>query len=577
LAWPAARGGPESKRQKERTSEQRLTPPRSLRFAILLEEVIDAGEHEAAEQRISHSLRRHVNLVFFGSVARSKNGTGQREAAEPGPSRPRRSSAVIDTRVIYCGDCLDQLRKLPDGCVDLIYIDPPFNSNRNYEVFWGETKEKRSFEDRHESTQAYIEFMRPRCVELARVLKKTGSFYYHCDWHASHYVKVMLDQIFGENQFQNEIVWQRTFAHGNAGQSFGNVTDSIFYYVGSKKYVWNPVYGKFTPDYIEQRFAYSDPDKRHWQSVTLRNPSERPNLRYSYKASNGITYEPHPNGWSCDRTRMEKYDRENRLHFPSKPGGQLRLKMYLDESPGPLMQNLWDDIPPINSQAEESLGYPTQKPLPLLERIIGASSNENDIVLDAFCGCGTALLAAERLKRQWIGIDISPTACRVMAKRLRDETTLREDEKLWRVGRGFVVRDLPWTVEQLRKIPPFEFENWAVIALGGIPNKAQVGDMGIDGRIFPVSAMPEKRGELAFMDDWWPIQVKQKDKAGRPDIDLFEAAMIRADRKKGFFVSFEYSSDALTEVDRFFRTEHRVIVPFTVKEILEERIAKKLA
>ena len=125
-------------------------------------------------------------------------------------------SSLLDTRVIYCGDNLDQLRKLPDACVDLIYIDPPFNSNRNYEVFWGETKEKRSFEDRHESTQAYIEFMRPRCVELARVLKKTGSFYYHCDWHASHYVKVMLDRIFGENNFRNEIIWKRSDAHNDA-------------------------------------------------------------------------------------------------------------------------------------------------------------------------------------------------------------------------------------------------------------------------------------------------------------------------------------------------------------------------
>jgi hypothetical protein len=165
-----------------------------------------------------------------------------------------------------------------------------------------------------------------------------------------------------------------------------------------------------------------------------------------------------------------------------------------------------------------------------------------------------------------------------MAKRLRDVCHLREDEKLWRVARGFVVRDLPWTEAQLRKIPPFEFENWAVIALGGIPNKAQVGDMGIDGRIYPVSAMPSKSGgELDFMDDWYPIQVKQKDKAGRPDIDMFEAAMIREDRKKGFFVSFEFSSDALREVEAFFRREHRMITTFTVKEILDEGIARKLA
>src|SRR6476469_10567467 len=125
-----------------------------------------------------------------------------------GPAAGRPSS-LLDTRIVYCGDCLEQLRKLPDASIDLIYIDPPFNSNRNYEVFWGEAKEKRAFEDRHESTQAYIEFMRPRCVDLARVLKNTGSFYYHCDWHAGHYVKVMLDQIFGENFFQNEIIWKR--------------------------------------------------------------------------------------------------------------------------------------------------------------------------------------------------------------------------------------------------------------------------------------------------------------------------------------------------------------------------------
>jgi len=168
-----------------------------------------------------------------------------------------------------------------------------------------------------------------------------------------------------------------------------------------------------------------------------------------------------------------------------------------------------------------------------------------------------------------------------MAKRLRDVCGLREDEALWKAGRGFVVRDLPWTLEKLRAIPPFEFENWAVIALGGTPNKTKVGDMGIDGRIYPVSAMPKKSGkaagELDFMGIWYPIQVKQKDKVGRPDIDSFEAVMTRENRTKGFFVAFDYSSDALTEIDAFFRRSHKAIIPLTVKEILEEEIAKKLA
>jgi hypothetical protein len=168
-----------------------------------------------------------------------------------------------------------------------------------------------------------------------------------------------------------------------------------------------------------------------------------------------------------------------------------------------------------------------------------------------------------------------------MAKRLRDVCKLREDENFWLHGKGFIVRDLPWTEKQLRAIPPFEFENWAVIALGGIPNKTQVGDMGIDGRIYPVGSEPaasgKEAGQLDFMDDWYPIQVKQMDKVGRPDIDKFEAAMIRTKRKKGFFVGFDFSSDALTEINRFFRTEHIVIVALTVREILDESIAQKLA
>jgi DNA modification methylase len=488
-----------------------------------------------------------------------------------------RPSALIDTRVVYCGDCLEQLQKLPDTCVDLIYIDPPFNSNRNYEVFWGETKEKRSFEDRHASTQAYIDFMRPRCVEMARVLKNTGSFFYHCDWHASHYVKVMLDQIFGEGKFVNEIIWKRQSAHNDAKQGskhLGRVHDTILFYSGGGEYTFNHQYKPYEQSYVDSFYRYTEPGTgRRYRLGDLTAPGagapSKGNPHYEFL---GVT-----RYWRYSKENMHKLHEEGRV-VQTKPGSVPAYKRYLDEGKGVPIGTLWDDIGPIQSQADESLGYPTQKPLTLLERIIALSSNENDIVLDAFCGCGTALLAAERLKRQWIGIDVSPTACRVMAKRLRDNTTLREDDKLWKIGRGFVVRDLPWTEEQLRKLPPFEFENWAVIALGGIPNKAQVGDMGIDGRIFPTSAMPTQRpGSLPFMDDWFPVQVKQKDKAGRPDIDSFEAAMAREDRKKGFFVSFDFTSDAEREIDAFFRKSGRVIIALTVREILEEQIAKKLA
>src|SRR2546421_6217688 len=195
----------------------------------------------------------------------SNNTDGVREAIAAALSPPAgRPSSLLDTRVIYCGDNLEQLSKLPDQCVDLIYIDPPFNSNRNYEVFWGETKEKRAFEDRHASTQAYIDYMRPRCVQLARVLKKTGSFYYHCDWHASHYVKVMLDQIFSENNFINEIVWKRQTAHNDAKQGskhFGRVHDSLFLYSGgSGEYTWNTQYTALDTSYIESHYTQIDVD-----------------------------------------------------------------------------------------------------------------------------------------------------------------------------------------------------------------------------------------------------------------------------------------------------------------------------
>jgi len=505
-----------------------------------------------------------VSQMAKKKASKSKKATAKKAVPAGRPS------PVVDTRVIYCGDNLDQLKKFPDGCVDLIYIDPPFNSNRNYEVFWGETKEKRSFEDRHASTQAYIEFMRPRCVELHRVLKKTGSFYYHCDWHASHYVKIMLDQIFGENQFQTEIIWRRTNAKGLAFRSFPNDHDTIFYYTKSKKYAFNRQYLPHDEKYIKEFYKFVEPETgRRYALDNLANPNkDRPNLTYEFLGVNRV--------WRWTKERMQEAY-EKGLVVQSKPGAVPRLKRYLDEQKGIPIDSIWSDIPPIQSQSDERLGYPTQKPLALLDRIVKASSNENDIVLDAFCGCGTALVSAENLGRQWIGIDISPTACRVMAKRLRNVCGMKEDEKLWRIGRGFIVRDLPWTEEQLRKIPPFEFENWAVIALGGIPNKAQVGDMGIDGRIYPVSATPKKmEGELEFMDVWYPIQVKQKLKTGRPDIDSFEAVMMREDRTKGFFVSFDFSAGALSEIQSFFKKTGKSIIALTVKDILDEQIAYKL-
>jgi len=427
--------------------------------------------------------------------------------------------------------------------------------------------------------------MRPRCLELARVLKKTGSFYYHCDWHASHYVKVMLDQIFGENSFQNEIVWRRTTAHADT-HGFGHVHDIIFRYSNGENPTFNVELQSYPQDYIDKYFIYEDEyvatRGKHWRADIT-----GAGLRKGETGNPWRGFDPSKVGagrhWMRTPSELDELLTDGRIYLPPS-GGFPKLKRFVNELKGVPVDSIWDDIPSLgglSKSAKETLGYPTQKPLALLERIINASSNPNDIVLDAFCGCGTALVAAENLGRQWIGIDISPTACRVMAKRLRDVCHLREDENLWRAGRGFVVRDLPWSEDQLRRLPPFEFENWAVIALGGVPNKTQVGDHGIDGRIYPISSLPRKSGEavgeLAFMDVWYPIQVKQKDKVGRPDIDSFEAALQREKRTTGFFVAFDYSSDAMTEIGAFFKRTGIIIRALTVKDILDEQIARKLA
>lgn len=476
---------------------------------------------------------------------------------------------MIPTQIIYCGDNLQKLRELPDESVDLIYIDPPFNTNRNYETFWGDTKEKRAFEDRFGAVEHYIHWMRPRVSELWRVLKETGSFYYHCDWHADAYVRVMLDQAFGHNSFNTQIIWRRTNAKQLAFKSFPINHDSIFFYTKSKDYTFNRLYLPHTEKYLADFYKYTEEGTgRRYRLADLTNPNkDRTNLTYEFLGVKRV--------WRWTPERMKKAYEEG-LIVQTKTGAVPALKRYLDEQEGNPLDSIWLDIAPVHPQSGEGLGYPTQKPLALLDRIIKTSSNKGDVVLDAFCGCGTTLHSAQNLGRRWIGIDISPTACRVMAQRLEKNCHIRE-------GKDFHVRDLPKTAEELRKYPPFEFENWAVNALNtvlsnshAIANRAKVGDFGIDGRVYPSSMGKEREmlGKNLFdeIDDWFPIQIKQKDKADRPDIDSFETAMKRQKRNKGFFISFGFSKDALTEIRRAFREENLEIIPVTVIEILEEEV-----
>lgn len=417
---------------------------------------------------------------------------------------------------LYFGDNLPVLRNhLDDESVDLVYLDPPFNSQATYNVLFKERSGERStaqiaaFEDTwewgmeselayHETVtqggkladllqafraflgqnnmMAYLVMMAPRLKELHRVLKPTGSMYLHCDPTASHYLKLLLDAVFGGQYFQSEIIWKRTSSHGNVSVGYGDVTDSIFFYSKGDKPTWNQQYVPYSKKHIETKFTYREPGGRLYTTENLRNPGVRPNLHYEYKG-----YKPHPNGWAISREKMEQYDREGRLYFPSDPNGRIRLKRYLDEQPGQKLQSLWDDIAPINSQAQERLGYPTQKPAALLERIINASSNEGDIVLDPFCGCGTAVEVAEKLHRRWIGIDITHLAITLIRHRLRTAfgTQLCPYE-VW--GEP---KDLH-SAQALAELDRYQFEWWALGLVDARPaqDKKKGADRGVDGYIY---------------------------------------------------------------------------------------------
>ena len=425
-----------------------------------------------------------------------------------------------EPNTLYYGDNLDILRRyIADESVDLIYLDPPFNSSRDYNVLFAEqdgtraAAQIRAFEDTwqwdvsaaaaYESMVegggkvsqvlqafrlflgdtdmlAYLSMMAPRLVELHRVLKPTGTLYLHCDATASHYLKLLLDAVFGPDKFQNEIIWKRTTAHSNVYRNYGNVTDSLLFYSKSEDdYTWNQLYRVSTPEDIADAFPQTDANGRRWRSENMRNPGIRPNLHYAYTASNGVTYQPHPNGWTVTEEKMRELDRQGRLHFPAKAGGRLRLKFYADESPGIKLQNIWDDIPPLGAQAAERLGFPTQKPQALLERIIGASSNPGDLVLDPFCGCGTTIAAAQNLGRRWIGIDITHLAIGLIRTRLRD--SYGDAAKVTVIGEPTTVED----AEELAGTDPYQFQWWALGLVGARPVEQKKGaDKGIDGRLY---------------------------------------------------------------------------------------------
>ena len=311
------------------------------------------------------------------------------------------------------------------GGLKLIYIDPPFDVGADFSMdieIGGETFHKEpnlleqiAYRDTWgRGADSFIAMLYERLILMRDLMADDASIYVHIEPDVGNLIRVVLDEVFGRESLRTEIAWKRTSSHGNVSRSFGEIWESIYFYSKSReKWAWNTQYVPFEPAYIESHFTGVEADGRRFTTSDLVNPDYRPNLVYEYKG-----YKPHRNGWKISREKMEELDRQDRLYFPEDPEGRIRLKRYLDEVPGQIAQNLWTDISPINSQAKEAVGYRTQKPEALVERILLASSNEGDLVADFFCGSGTTAAVAERLGRKWIVADLGKFAIHTTRKRL---------------------------------------------------------------------------------------------------------------------------------------------------------------
>ena len=484
----------------------------------------------------------------------------------------------ITENTLFYGDNLPILREyVPDESIDLVYLDPPFNSSRTYNVLFkqesGEESEAQiaAFEDtwhwnqtaeetyRELGTQAasphvgemigalygfigpsqmmaYLVMMAARLVELQRVLKPTGSLYLHCDPTASHYLRVVLDTVFGPKNFRSEITWKRYSSHNDARRSYPSITDTILFYAKSPQTSFNVARGEYDENYIKKQFRNKDETGRRYRLNNLQSPNPRPNLTYPYKG-----YPPPPNGWKVSLEKMEELDRQGRLYFPPNPNGRICLKYYLDELKGMIVTNLWDDIPSLSGAHAERLGYPTQKPVALLERIIEASSNPGDIVLDPFCGCGTAVAAAQKLGRRWLGIDITHLAIALQKYRLRQ---MFPDIAFRVIGEPTTLHD----ARQLAQDDRFQFQWWALSLIrarpyGGDSSSKQGkkgADKGIDGII---NFIDDNSGKVKRVI----VQVKSG-KVSRPAISELVGTINREEAAIGVFLTLE-------EPTREMRTE----------------------
>ena len=479
---------------------------------------------------------------------------------------------------LYLGDCLNVLRdNVPDESVDLVYIDPPFNSKRDYNIFFDDKEiqtQRIAFEDTwtlkniqdslselHTLKTDYLYFllltyqkvaphafpyltmMSLRILELHRVLKPTGSFYLHCDPTMSHYLKTVCDIVFGERNYRNEISWKRADTHNDAKTKFPNITDLILFYSKTDKIIFNTQHTLHADKTLMEWYQYLEFSDgtirkmtkeelvnqsvpygaRRFNTADMTSPNPRPNLMYEYKGY------PFPTkGWRYSKVKMKELDEKGKLLFPKDKKGRIMLKRYLDEQKGVLVGDNWTDISQLRATDQERLGYPTQKPKALLERIIQASSNEGDTVLDAFCGCGTTIDAAESLHRNWIGIDISPIAISLIKRRLKDTYGEHLNK--------FDVRGTP-TDEQsaieLWKQNPFAFQDWWLTEFEVFSTTygTKGADKGIDGIAqYLIDPKIQKVIRAAF-------QVKGGQHIQSKDIDALLGAMEKHKCELGVFLT----------------------------------------
>ncbi len=347
------------------------------------------------------------------------------------------------------------------GKVDLIYIDPPFDTGANFsftrtipdseETFTKEPSviEQKAYRDTWgKGLDSYLKWFYETAVLLREMLSETGSIYVHLDHNVGHYAKIVMDEIFGAENFINEIVWKRSYGHGDSQRSLGRSHDVIFYYSKSPKYILNRFYHAHSQDYLDDFFRHKD-ERGVYKLENLTSPHPRPNLTYPYKG-----YPPPAKGWRVAIDKMKQLDKEDRLHFPEKTDGRIMRKVYLHELEGQPMTDMWIDVKPISAQHTERVDYSTQKPEALLERIIKASSNEGDLVLDCFCGSGTTAATAERLNRRWITCDLGRFAIHTARKRLLGIEAVK-----------------PFVVQNLGK---YERQQWQVAEFGNKDKAAAI-------------------------------------------------------------------------------------------------------